>query len=129
MSITQARRLRRQMTPPELRLWNVLRTRPGGFQFRRQRSSDPFVFDFYCIAAGLAIEVDGLAHELGSNPDRDERRDLMTARRGIKTIRIRALDVRDNLAGVVQMIVALCEERTPPPAPLVPLPGKGRGGK
>ena len=117
------------MTPPELRLWNAFRTRPGGFQFRRQHACDPFVFDFFCIAAALAIEVDGLAHELGNNPERDERRDAANAKRGIHTVRIRALDVRDNLAGVIELVVKLCVSRTPPPASLVPLPGKSRGGK
>ena len=117
MSVTQSRRLRKEMTPPELRLWSALRNRPSGFRFRRQRPSDPFSFDFFCVAAALAIEIDGLAHELGDNPHSDERRDAITARRGVKTVRIRAIDVRDHLQAVVTMIIAECAARTPPSSP------------
>jgi very-short-patch-repair endonuclease len=56
--------------------------------------------------------VDGLAHELGSNPQRDERRDAWLAGRGIRTVRVRATDVRDNLEGVVTFIIEACRERS-----------------
>ncbi len=129
MSVTEARRLRRKMTPPELRLWQVLRRRPGGFQFRRQYACNPYVFDFFCIPAALAIEIDGMAHSMGRNPARDAVRDLWADAEGIRTLRIAAPHVRDNLDGVVAHIVLACEERTPPPASPVPLPVKTRGGK
>jgi len=101
------------MTPPERRLWNVLKTRPGGFKFRRQHNLNPYVLDFFCHTAALAVEVDGLAHELGSNPARDLRRDQWVSNKGIKTLRFRALDVRDNLEGVLAMIVEECRSRAP----------------
>jgi very-short-patch-repair endonuclease len=121
------------MTPPERRLWNVLKQRPDGFKFRRQHDLDPYVLDFFCYETALAIELDGLAHELGENPQRDARRDRWLADHGIKTLRFRALDVRDNIEGVLTMIVEECRIRTPsyeapPPAALVPLPCKCRGG-
>jgi very-short-patch-repair endonuclease len=101
------------MTPPERRLWNALKVRPDGFKFRRQHDVDPYVVDFFCYETALAIELDGLAHELGSNPRRDIRRDEWLLNRGIKTLRFRALDVRDNLEGIVTMIVEECRSRTP----------------
>jgi len=121
------------MTPPERRLWHVLKGRPDGFKFRRQHPIGPFVLDFFCHEAAVAIEVDGLAHDLGDNPRRDAWRDSWLAGEGVKTLRFRALDVRDNLEGVVMTIVEECRVRTPgkeapPPASLVPLPGKCRGG-
>ena len=115
MSVTQARRLRRSLSPPEATLWNVLRARPNGLKFRRQRPNDPYVFDFYCPTARLAIEVDGLAHNCGSNPERDAVRDRKVGARRIATLRIAAEDVRSNLEGVVTHIVDRCLERTPPP--------------
>jgi very-short-patch-repair endonuclease len=109
----RSRELRRKMTPPERRLWSVLKLRPEGFKFRRQHALGPYTLDFFCYEAGLAIEVDGLAHELGNNPQRDERRDIWVAEQGVRTIRIAATDVRDNLEGVVIFIVDECRQRTP----------------
>jgi very-short-patch-repair endonuclease len=99
------------MTPPERRLWNVLKLRPGGFKFRRQYEHGPYYLDFFCYEAAVAIEVDGLAHELGSNPQRDERRDARLRDRGILIMRVRATDVRDNLEGVVAYIQEACRNR------------------
>ena len=128
MSVFQARQLRRQLTPPERILWRLLRNRPKGFKFRRQHPLGPFVLDFYCHQALLAIELDGFSHLLGRNPERDLKRDEWVARQGIATLRIDVAEVRDNLEGVLTVIVERCAERTPPPAALVPLPSNSRGG-
>jgi very-short-patch-repair endonuclease len=101
------------MTPPERRLWNLLKGRPGGFKFRRQHPLGPFVLDFFCYEAAVAIEVDGMAHDLGSNPQRDIRRDAWVAEQGVRTMRVRATDVRDYLEGVLVSIVEACSQRTP----------------
>jgi len=115
LSVKKARELRRRMSPSEVRLWHVLRERPKGLQFRRQHPLGPFVFDFFCRSAGVAVEIDGLAHDLGDNPSRDERRDRWARDQGVETLRIPAADVRDNLDGVVTHIIVRCLERTPPP--------------
>ena len=60
-TVLNARTLRRAMTRPEVLLWQVLRERPNGLRFRRQHPVGPFVLDFYCPAARLAIEVDGMS--------------------------------------------------------------------
>jgi very-short-patch-repair endonuclease len=114
LSVHQARQLRKRMSPSEIRLWRVLRLRPNGLQFRRQHPFGPFVLDFFCKAAGLSIEVDGMAHDFGDNPRRDEQRDRWMCERGVETLRISADDVRNNLEGVVTHIVNRCLERTPP---------------
>ena len=111
--LQRARHLRRSMSPPEARLWRELRQRPGGFQFRRQQPAEPYVLDFFCKAAALAIEVDGAAHDMGGNPERDLRRDAVLAERGIKTMRIPAIELLHNLDGVVALIVEECASRTP----------------
>ena len=115
MSVFQARNLRRTMSPPETMLWNILRARPKGLKFRRQHAVGPFVFDFYCPATLLAIEVDGEAHNMGRNPERDAARDKWAESRSIQTLRIDAADVRNNLEGVVAHILDRCAARTPPP--------------
>ena len=115
LSVYQARQLRKRMSPSEIRLWRVLRQRPEGLQFRRQHPFGPFVLDFFCKAAGVAVEVDGLSHDVGDNPERDARRDRWMRGQGIETIRIPAEEVRKNLEGVILHILDRCLERTPPP--------------
>ena len=128
MSVFQARQLRRRMTSPEIVLWNILRKRPNAVKFRRQHSVGSYVLDFYCHQALLAIEIDGFSHQLGKNPQRDALRDRWLALEGIATLRIDAVDVRDNLEGVLIHILERCAERTPPPPSAVPLPSNSRGG-
>ena len=114
--IERARRLRRRMSPPEVALWQHLRTRPGGFKFRRQHPLGPYTLDFYCREAAVAIEVDGHAHDMGGNPARDMRRDAWVADQGIVTLRFLADDVRHALEAVTVQIEVVCASRAPPPS-------------
>lgn len=107
-TVERARRLRRQMTAPEVRLWAVLRTSPAGRKFRRQHPVGSYVLDFYCPAARLAIEVDGMAHDMGDNPARDTVRDGWLMGQGIATLRIPAREVMGDLDAVVRLIVERC---------------------
>jgi len=53
------------MTLPEVVLWQHLRGRHfSGPRFRRQHPAGPYVLDFYCPAAKLAVEIDGYVHGL-----------------------------------------------------------------
>jgi very-short-patch-repair endonuclease len=103
------------MSQPEALLWRALRAGPGGLQFRRQHPHGPYVFDFFCRSAALAIEIDGFAHDCGDRPIRDARRDERVREAGIVTLRIAARDVSYHLEGVITQIVQRCRERTPPP--------------
>jgi very-short-patch-repair endonuclease len=99
------------MTLPEVLLWRVLRARPGGFKFRRQHPAGRYVLDFYCEAAGLAVEVDGQAHERGTAPAFDAERDLWLRNAGIRTLRIPAVEVLADTEAVVLAIVEQCRAR------------------
>jgi len=107
-TVAKARALRRAMSPPEARLWQILRTRPAGLKFRHQHPAGPYVFDFYCASAKLGIEIDGIAHEMGDNPARDERRDLWLRDRGYRVLRIPASELRVNAEGGLQHILNAC---------------------
>ena len=110
-----ARAMRRDSSPAEQKLWHKLRNhRLGGLKFRRQMPLGPFIADFYCPAAKLAIEVDGMSH-IDSQPD--ERRDAWMAARGIRVLRFSNHDVLSNLEGVLTAIQQ-CACGTPPPIPL-----------
>jgi very-short-patch-repair endonuclease len=104
-TIRRARELRRKLTPPEARLWIALRQNKLGLHFRRQHPIGPYILDFYCDAVKLAVEVDGEGH-LG-RVDHDERRDRWLLAHGVRTLRIRAIEVRDNLIGVLDTIRAV----------------------
>src|SRR5437868_3594940 len=88
----RARTLRRKMTLPEILLWQELRGRKlNGLHFRNQHAKEPYVLDFYCAKANLAVEVDGITHE--GRAGHDARRDAWLAEQGIRTIRIPAVDI------------------------------------
>ncbi|WP_332306553.1 endonuclease domain-containing protein [Sphingomonas sp. PAMC 26605] len=98
-------------------LWQVLRTRPGGYRFRRQAPAGSYVLDFYCAPARLAIEVDGEAHSRGDRPVRDAARDAWLKEREVAVLRVRAADVLRDLEAVVRRILAEVGARVPPPPP------------
>ncbi len=49
----------------------------GARAFRRQHPIGPYALDFYCANARLAVEIDGMSHELCDRPKRDTRRDAL----------------------------------------------------
>ena len=104
--VAQARRLRREMSLPEVLLWQELRKRPNGLKFRRGHPAAHYTADFYCHSARLIVEVDGEAHGHGNRPERDLRRDAWFAARDIGVMRIAARDVLRNLEGIVIGVVA-----------------------
>ncbi len=104
-AVLRARELRRRMSPPEAYLWQMLRTRPGGLKFRRQHPLDRCTGDFYCAAAKLVIELDGISHDMGDNPAREVRRDAWLREEGLSVIRFNADDVMKDVESVVTAIV------------------------
>ncbi|WP_204270871.1 DUF559 domain-containing protein, partial [Escherichia coli] len=60
---------------------------PAWPRFRKQHAAGPYVLDFYCAPAMLAIEVDGEAHARGDRPARDATRDAWLAEQGVKVLR------------------------------------------
>ena len=104
--------MRRDLARAELRLWLALRGGAlDGLHFRNQHPVDPYIFDFYCSRARLAVEVDGSIHDEDRQADYDARRDRWMADRGIRTLRVRDLDVFADVAGVAEMIRVLAWER------------------
>lgn len=103
-TIRLAKRLRREMSLPETLLWRELRKRPSGLKFRRQHPAGAYVLDFYCDAVRLTVEVDGESHARGDRPQRDAVRDAWLGERGIRTLRISAKQVLDDVEAVVRHI-------------------------
>ncbi|MEO6396420.1 MAG: endonuclease domain-containing protein [Devosia sp.] len=96
----RAKYLRRNMTEPEKRLWTRLREGAAGMRFRRQHPNGPYVLDFYCPSAKLAIEVDGAGHDRAG----DERRTKWLAGEGIRVLRFTAAEIEERPAVVLAKI-------------------------
>jgi very-short-patch-repair endonuclease len=105
-----ARRLRRDSTHVEMRLWQKLRNRQLGADFRRQHPAGSFVLDFYCPALRLAIELDGGQHAQESEQESDRLRDRWLTERGVTVLRFWNSDVTENIAGVLEVIAAKVAE-------------------
>ncbi|MDQ8757733.1 DUF559 domain-containing protein [Sphingosinicella sp. LHD-64] len=121
-AVGKARKLRRNLTLPEGLLWRELRKRQTGFRFRKQHPAGPFVLDFACLEAKLAIEIDGEVHDRGGRPVRDHTRDEWLANQGFRTLRIPAREVLKDIGAVVTHILTQCRplhhdaaRRGPPP--------------
>ena len=71
---TRARNLRRAYTEVEMRLWQKLRNRRLGIDFRRQHPAGNFILDFYAPAPRLVIELDGGQHAQHKAAARDTER-------------------------------------------------------
>jgi len=110
-TVKLARKLRTEMTPPEIALWQALRKRPGSHKFRRQHPAGNYVLDFFCTKARLAIEVDGMAHDNPSVMAKDEARSRFLRQQGIATTRIPAKLVLEDIGAVVRRLVDICDER------------------
>lgn len=98
-----ARKLRKEMLPHAVILWDWLRTYPLGFKFRRESVRFGYIVDFYCASKRLAIELDSSWHD----PKRDAERDRNLKARGITTARFWWSDVHSGLPNVQREILRL----------------------
>ncbi|HUV38742.1 MAG TPA: endonuclease domain-containing protein [Planctomycetota bacterium] len=102
-----SRKLRREQTPAEKKLWRRLRDRQlGGFKFRRQLAIGRYVVDFCCVEAKLIVELDGDTHD-GREAD-DERRTHELEKERYRVRRFMNSDVHERMSAVLEAIGAEC---------------------
>ncbi len=100
-----ARKLRREQTDAEQRLWQALRGRRFlGHKFRRQQPIGPYVVDFVCFEKKLVIELDGGQHGLPKNELRDAERSARLAEDGFVVKRYWNNELNDNFDAVLDNI-------------------------
>jgi very-short-patch-repair endonuclease len=113
-----ARRLRKNRTDAERRLWRELRRlKAHGFKFRQQVPIDRFIVDFACLSRRLIIEVDGGTHGTRAEIARDRSRDRYLQDQSFRILRVWNSEVRDNIDGVMDTVVAALQTPTPDPSP------------
>jgi very-short-patch-repair endonuclease len=118
MANERARLLRKNRTTAERRLWWQLRElKRSGFKFRQQVPIDHFIVDFACLSERLVIEVDGGTHSTSEELRRDANREQHLRNQGFRVLRFWNLDVRENIEGVMDTIVAALHTPTPDPSP------------
>jgi very-short-patch-repair endonuclease len=107
-STTRARRLRRDRTDAEAKLWAALRDRGlDGHKFRRQRPVGEAYSDFVCIERRLIVEVDGGQH---AGSAKDAARTVRLGAEGYRVIRFWNNEVLSDLDGVLTEILRALEQ-------------------
>ncbi len=86
----RALEMRKDMTPAELALWQLLRRGNLGVRFRRQEPIGPYIADFVCLRRCTVVEADGTGHDISPH---DERRDAYLRRRGFRVLRFENRDI------------------------------------
>ena len=128
VTFKRARALRRTMSLPEVILWQALRGKHlAGLRFRRQHAMGPYIIDFFCPAARLAVEIDGAAHDHPEQAEHDARRNAWLTRQGVSLLRFPAGDILDEkrLEGVLLVIAQAAAPTTAIGGPPPPLRGGG----
>ena len=112
-----AKRLRRNMTDAERRLWSKLRSKQFlGMKFRRQHPIGPFIVDFVCLENNLVIELDGGQHAL--DDDKDSARDEWLINEGFTVLRYWNNEALMETSSVLEDIKHKIMAHPPPTPPL-----------
>jgi len=105
-----ARRLRREMTPHERKLWYLfLQKYP--VKIYKQRIIDRFVADFYCASAKLVIEIDGTQHYEQQGMEQDAQRTAILESYGLKVLRYSNRDIDRDFPAVCEHIDRVIKDR------------------
>ncbi|MEJ0011813.1 MAG: endonuclease domain-containing protein [Bauldia sp.] len=100
-----ARAMRREMTPAEVRLWLRLNRRQlDGLRFRRQATLGNYIVDFFCPERHLIVEIDGDHHGHDAVVVADAARTTWLETQGHRVLRFSNSDVMSNLDGVYMAI-------------------------
>ena len=112
--LANARRLRREMTPHERKLWYLfLRKYPA--KIYKQRIIGRFIVDFYCASANLVIEVDGSQHYEPQGKAYDMERSAFLSALGLEVLRFSNRDIDRDFRSVCEQIDITIQNRLQDP--------------
>ena len=102
--VSNARDLRKNMTPEEKHLWyDFLKKLP--YSVKRQHNIGNYIVDFYIAQKKIVIEIDGIQHTADENKQADERRDNELSAWGIKVLRYSNKSIRQSFNVVTAEIL------------------------
>jgi very-short-patch-repair endonuclease len=105
--------MRREATPTEHRLWQILRAkRLAGYKFKRQVPIDHYIVDFACLQHRLVVEADGGQH---NDSHSDLRRDAYLREQGFRILRFWNNEIFENEDGVLTRILEALAVPSPQP--------------
>ena len=110
----KARKLRKNQTKEEQKLWSKLKDRKiFKYRFRRQYPIDPYIVDFYCSKTKLVIELDGSQHNDDKDKEYDKRRTKYLERKGLKVSRFwnHEINNHEELKRILDYIWNIIQER------------------
>jgi leucyl-tRNA synthetase len=99
-----ARNNRKNPTPAEAKLWDMLRGDALGVNFRRQHTIEDFIVDFVCLKRKLVIEVDGEIHLKEENQEYDTARSFVLNDLGYNILRFTNNEVLETPEKVLDKI-------------------------
>jgi very-short-patch-repair endonuclease len=106
---SNAKKLRRNATDAETKMWRLLRDRRlAAFKFRRQTPVEGYILDFVCFERKIVVEVDGSQH-FESSQDRE--RDAALTREGFHVLRYWNNDVLQRPEAVLEDILERFTDR------------------
>ena len=112
--LENARRLRREMTPHERKLWYLfLRKYP--VKIYKQRIIGRFIVDFYCASAKLVIEVDGSGHYGPQGMAYDAEGSAFLSGLGLEVLRFSNRDIDRDFRSVCEQIDITIQNRLQDP--------------
>ncbi len=101
----KARKLRKEPTPAERKLWQVLRKRQfQGIKFQRQIPIGSYIVDFCAFDPKVVIEIDGDSHYTPKAQRADKKRDRFFKKLGFRVFRFTNQEILKNLEGVLEYL-------------------------
>ena len=102
--VSNAKTLRKNMTPEDKHLWyDLLRRLP--FNVRRQHNIENYIVDFYIAEKKTVIEVDGRQHLMQEHKKADKQRDLDLNSWNITVLRYSNDSIRNEFNSVSEDIL------------------------
>jgi very-short-patch-repair endonuclease len=95
------KKLRKNQTEAEEKLWWYLKDKRLGVKFRRQHSIGGYILDFICKEKKLIIEIDGEIHKKKENMEYDAVRDKYFEELSYKVLRFTNDEVENDVRKVV----------------------------